>query len=168
MRSADASGTPDARAGRVEIRLILVPVDFSAQSDAAFEYALALAGKLGARLDLLHVFQVPAFAFPDAAVAIPTETLVEVQKAAEARLGTLQKRAEQAGVPATTDLFEGAPFVEIVRAARAREVDLIVMGTHGRTGLRHALLGSVAEKVVRKAPCPVLVVRSPDAKFEPP
>jgi len=152
----------------MEIRRILVPVDFSAQADAAFEYALDLAAKLDAKVILLHVFQVPAFAFPDASIPLPAQTLIEVQNASRTHLDKLEARARKAKVGATSILLEGAPFVEIVRAARTEKADLIVMGTHGRTGLRHALMGSTAEKVVRKAPCAVLVVRSPDARFEPP
>jgi universal stress protein A len=152
----------------MEIRRILVPVDFSAQADAAYAYALDLARKLDAKITLLHVFQVPAFAFPDASVPLPAQTLIEVQNACRAQLGKLEQRAQEAGVPVASILLEGAPFVEIVRAARSQNADLVVMSTHGRTGLRHALMGSTAEKVVRKAPCAVLVVRPADARFEPP
>jgi universal stress protein A len=152
----------------MEIRRILVPVDFSPLSDAAFEYALGLARKLDARLILLHVFQVPAFAYPDASIPLPAQTLLDAEHQARVHLGKLEVRAGEGGVPASSLLHEGAPFVEIVRTARAQNVELIIMSTHGRTGLRHALLGSVAEKVVRKAPCPVLVVRLPGARFEPP
>jgi nucleotide-binding universal stress UspA family protein len=168
MVGEDASGTPDARDRRMQIRRILVPVDFSAQADAAFEYALDLARKLDAQLTLLHVFQVPAFAFPDASVPLPAQTLIEVQNASRTQLAKLEARAREVQVAASSLLREGAPFVEIVRTARSESADLIVMGTHGRTGLRHALMGSTAEKVVRKAPCAVLVVRPPGARFEPP
>jgi|SRR5215470_6781521 len=168
MVGEDASGTPDARNRGMQIRRILVPVDFSAQADAAFEYALDLARKLDAQLTLLHVFQVPAFAFPDASVPLPAQTLIEVQNASRAQLVKLEARAREGRVAASSLLREGAPFVEIVRAARSESADLIIMGTHGRTGLRHALMGSTAEKVVRKAPCAVLVVRPPGARFEPP
>jgi nucleotide-binding universal stress UspA family protein len=167
-RKHQSGGTPDAPLHSVQIRRILVPVDFSALADVAFEYALGLAQRLDAKLLLLHVFQVPAFAYPDASVPLPAETLLEAEHMARSSLDKLLKRAEAASVPASPLLLEGAAFVEIIRAARSEGADLIVMSTHGRTGLRHALLGSVAEKVVRKAPCPVLVVRSPGATFEPP
>jgi nucleotide-binding universal stress UspA family protein len=144
-------------------------VDFSGPADSALRYAIALAGELGARLVLTHVFQVPSYAFPDAVVPVPPETVDELRRSCEARLGILCRHAAASGVTAEPLLVEGSAFVEIIRAARKVGSDLIVMGTHGRTGLRHALLGSVAEKVVRKAPCPVLVVRPPEMPaFVPP
>jgi nucleotide-binding universal stress UspA family protein len=164
----DASGTPDALYFHVRCNRILVPVDFSPQSDAALEYAIDLARRLDGRIVLAHVFSVPAFAFPDASIPMPAQTVVEVQNASRTQLAKLEERVRQAGVGVSSCLLEGAPFVEIVRAARGEQADLIVMGTHGRSGLRHALLGSVAEKVVRKAPCPVLVVRPPGHEFEHP
>ena len=152
----------------MQIHRILVPVDFSTQSDAALDYAVDLARRLDGRIVLLHVFSVPAFAFPDATIPMPAQTVVELQNASNTQLESLEQRVRANGVGVTSKLAEGAPFVEIVRAARSERADLIVMGTHGRSGLRHALLGSTAEKVVRKAPCPVLVVRPPGQPFEPP
>jgi nucleotide-binding universal stress UspA family protein len=139
---------------------ILVAIDFSELSDQAFAYAVELAERLSAQLVLVHVFQVPAYLFPDAVVAAPQQTVVELERAVERRLEELRARAMARGVAAYVHVPVGSAFVEIIRAARDHKADLIVLGTHGRTGLRHALLGSVAEKVVRKAPCPVLVVRS--------
>ena len=165
---SDASGTPDAFDFGVRFSRILVPVDFSAQSDAALEDAIDLARRLDGKIVLLHVLSVPAFAFPDASIPMPAQTVVEIQNASRTQLLQLEERVRKAGVGVSTRLLEGAPFVEIVRAARSEQADLIVMGTHGRSGLRHALLGSVAEKVVRKAPCPVLVVRPPGHEFEHP
>ena len=72
------------------------------------------------------------------------------------------------GVNVERRVLHGSPFVSIARIAKEEDVDIIVMGTHGRSGLKHILIGSVAEKVVRKSPCPVLVVRPPDARFELP
>jgi nucleotide-binding universal stress UspA family protein len=175
MAGSPARGVPDPRAGtadaleeHVAIRRILVPVDFSPPSDAALRYAIELAHRLDARLDLLHVFQVPTFAFPDAVIPVPAQTVVELRTASEERLEVLQREATAAGLRTSVVIADGTPFVEIVRTARSQAADLVIMGTHGRSGLRHALLGSVAEKVVRKAPCPVLVVRGGDQRVELP
>jgi nucleotide-binding universal stress UspA family protein len=150
------------------IRLMLVPSDFSAASTAAIEYATDLARRLDARLRLIHVFQIPVFAVPDTVVPVSPETAVSLREAVGQRLESERAQVEKSGVPATAQVLDGAPFVEIIRTARDLPADLIVMGTHGRTGLKHVLLGSVAEKVVRKAGCPVLVVRPPAGTFELP
>ncbi len=149
----------------IALEKILVPTDFSACSDAAVKYGREMCRAFGASLHLLHVVQDP-YTQPWAAEAFPAplgEMLNQWQEQARQRLATLLPAEEQAGV--TTATVVGSPFNEIVRYAEEQQIDLIVIGTHGRGGLGHMLLGSVAEKVVRKAPCPVLTVRYPQHEF---
>ena len=145
---------------------ILVPTDFSDTSDAALGYARWLAETFGASLHLLHAFEDPyaAGALVPEVYGTVSEELREVAlKAAENQLQ--QRLPEAARVPlrGTTAVVTGSPAPAIVKYASEHGVDLIVMGTHGRGGMAHLLLGSVAEKVVRTAPCPVLTVREPAA-----
>jgi universal stress protein A len=140
------------------INHILVPVDFSSYADHALAYALALAKTLQARLTLLHVIE-PLPLSRDVTTAFPEAYLNELESTAQHKLEQVLTQVQDAGLHATTAIAHGVPFQGIVDTARQQHVDLIVMGTHGRTGLRHVLVGSVAEKVVRLAPCPVLVTR---------
>jgi nucleotide-binding universal stress UspA family protein len=133
----------------------LVPVDFSEYANQALDYAIALATKLQSRLTLLHVIYMPALAAGEIG---PYMTDIEAQ-ARKAIEGNLQ-RVNDAGLEGTTMLVHGIPWQEIVQTAEDKLADLIIMGTHGRSGIQHVLLGSVAEKVVRLAPCPVLVTRA--------
>lgn len=149
----------------IEMRKILVPMDFSECSDAALKYARALCEAFGASLHLLHVVQDP-YTQPWAAEAFPAplgEMLQQWQEQARTRLGSLLAEPDRAA--ATIATVVGSPFYEIIRYAGEQEIDLIVIGTHGRGPVAHMLLGSVAEKVVRKAPCPVLTVRHPQHEF---
>ncbi len=142
----------------MKIRRILYPTDFSENAAAAWPYALQMAEQLGAEVLLLHVAPGP---YPAPETFLTAEQWREVfaaqRKEAEAQLKTLASTAPE--VRAQILVTRGVPFLEIVRVAAERKADLIVMGTHGRTGLAHALMGSVAEKVVRMAACPVLTVR---------
>jgi nucleotide-binding universal stress UspA family protein len=151
----------------IELHRILVPTDFSKYSDVALNYAVALAEKFGAKLFLLHVVQDLALFIPDAvAVAPPIAPPVEqfIAAARDALERAVQaNNLDRPGVE--REVREGTPFFEIIRYAKEKEMDLIVMGTHGHTGLAHVLLGSVTERVVRKAPCPVLTVRHPEHEF---
>jgi nucleotide-binding universal stress UspA family protein len=141
------------------IRHIVVPTDFSAGADAALQLAIELARPFGATIELLHVYQVPAYAFPDGSVYVtPPETAAAIVRGAMEALEATQRRAAAGELTIATQLVEGPPVDAIVDASR--RCDLIVMGTHGRTGLRHLFLGSVAERVVRQAHSPVLTVRS--------
>lgn len=151
----------------LSIRRILVGVDFSETSQEALSVATDLAARLGADLVLLHVYQIPAFAFPETIVPAPPETIDRLIEESARHLEGLADRPRAAGVRTTTELVAGAPFVELVARAH-RGIDLVVLGTHGRTGLRHALLGSVAEKVLRRSPVPVLTVRSGEAAHAQP
>lgn len=145
----------------------LVPIDFSAYADAALEYAITLASKLQARLTLLHVIQSLPLGGTDMGVALPVAYLQDLEAELRESMAGYVKRATDAGLQAEASLVHGVAFQEIVDLAKAQQVDLIIMGTHGRTGLRHVLLGSVAEKVVRLAPCPVLVTRQPASVTTP-
>jgi nucleotide-binding universal stress UspA family protein len=139
----------------------LVPVDFSEYADQALEYAMGLAGKLGARLTLLHVIQALPLGGVDMGVSLPYTYLQDLEAEITNSLQAYLERVTAAGLEGEIAVVHGVPFHEIIETAKLQQVDLIIMGTHGRTGLQHVLLGSVAEKVVRLSPCPVLVVRQP-------
>jgi nucleotide-binding universal stress UspA family protein len=151
----------------IQIRRILVPTDFSEPSEQAAVYGAELAKRYGAEVHCLHVSDIPADLLSTSAYYVtgPSEQFIEqIRQEGRKNLETFAKKNLQ-GVPCTTVFMEGRPFVEIIRYARDKKVDLIVIATHGRTGLKHVLFGSVAEKVVRKAPCPVLVVRLGEREF---
>jgi nucleotide-binding universal stress UspA family protein len=143
------------------IKRILVPVDFSAPSRAALWRARELAATLGASVEILHVLDLPTprHIAAEGYVPVPPEFVREMRRRAEERLEEWLATANVAA-DVQRSLGQGRPADEIVDCARDRSVDLIVMGTHGRGGVSHVLLGSVAEKVIRTAPCPVLTVRS--------
>src|SRR5215468_1700498 len=142
------------RAG-MRIKSILCPVDFSDCSHEALMRAVDLAKETSADLFLLHVYQL---VITDGMLFVP-EFLTQTQKRADDALKSLISRVDRLGVPNVKgEAMMGIPWDEIVRHARHLGTDLIVMGTHGRTGFKHALIGSVAERVVRHAPCTVMVV----------
>jgi nucleotide-binding universal stress UspA family protein len=147
------------------ITSILVPSDFSECSDEAVRYGLELACKFDATVHLLHVVQDP-LTQPWAAegFAVPLfEAVEQWQRQAEDRLAAMVPPAQAPRVRIASSV--AAPFPEILRYAEVHNIDLIVMGSHGRGGVSHLLLGSIAEKVVRRAPCPVLTVRHPQHAF---
>jgi nucleotide-binding universal stress UspA family protein len=139
-------------------RHILVPHDFSDTAEHALSFAVDLASKLGADITLVHAYEVPNYGYPDG-VAVAVDVVGNIQRAAESALEGVATRVRRSGVEVRALLRQGAPWSEIDASAEETRADLIVMGTHGRHGLARALLGSVAEKVVRTAPCPVLTVR---------
>jgi nucleotide-binding universal stress UspA family protein len=135
------------------------PVDFSPTSESALEVAAALARKLGAGLTLLHVRTIPGSSIPEGLLEPTAESTQDLSAPADRPLATWKALAESLGVAhveAATSV--GDPAQEITDLARRGGFDVIVIGTHGRTGLKHAVLGSVAEKVVRFAPCVVVSV----------
>lgn len=136
---------------------LLVPVDFSTYAETALTYAMTLASKLGARLTLMHVIHLAPLGVAEGGAVLPYLEAVEAQ--AQAGMADYRERVQAAGLKVDVVIVHGVPFQSIIDTAIEHKVDLIVMGTHGRTGLRHVLLGSVAEKVVRLAPCPVLIAR---------
>jgi nucleotide-binding universal stress UspA family protein len=144
----------------IEIRTILCPVDFSPGASAATEYAVSLAEKLGARVHLLHVYPLPMLAAPDGGLMVTPEMVTRMSTESERAISEVAARYEGRGVEIETHVRDGAPYSEILRRAEQVGADLIVMGTHGRSGIAHLLLGSVAEKVVRSSLIPVLTVRS--------
>ena len=140
---------------------ILVPMDFSAYAEQALDYAIALAQKLQARLTLLHVIQPPLVASADMGVWPSPAFLDELEATIAGDMEGYLARVTAAGLEGEIAVVHGVPFQQILDIAKARQVDLIILGTHGRTGLAHVLLGSVAEKVARLAPCPVMIARQP-------
>jgi nucleotide-binding universal stress UspA family protein len=143
----------------MDIRTILVPVDFSEYSEKALVWARTMAEQWGARLHLLHVVPLPTYPPNVLGVHFNVADLeAGLQADAETRLQESVSRAGPPSVPMDTQVIRGEPFTDICRVAEQEKVDLIVMGSYGRTGLGRVLLGSVAERVVRYAPCPVLVV----------
>ena len=141
---------------------ILVPLDFGAASDAALTYAKELAATFHARLFLLHIVEDPSATgawTPEIFVAASAELCKTLLSDARQRLESALTAAERERFSASLDVWVGAAADGIGAFAREKAIDLIVMGTHGRRGLAHMFLGSVAERVVRTAPCPVLTVR---------
>jgi nucleotide-binding universal stress UspA family protein len=150
-----------------EVRRVLVPVDFSDSARPIVEYACGIAKDRGAAVSLLHVVTTPSSAFdsPKGAVANP-KVVAEFRSAAEKELDPLVALVKKAGVPVESKVLLGAPAREIVRFAKESKADLVVVGTHGRSGMRHVFLGSVAENVVRLCPCPVITLRLPGFEIE--
>jgi nucleotide-binding universal stress UspA family protein len=147
----------------IDLKRILVPTDFSKHSQTALVYGVAFAQKFGAKLHLLHIVQDLALFFPDTVTVVPpTDQLTAAVETALQRV-LHENHLESMGV--LTAVRSGSPYHEITQYARDEDIDLIILGTHGRGGLMHLLMGSVAEKVVRKAPCPVLTVRDPEHEF---
>jgi nucleotide-binding universal stress UspA family protein len=142
---------------------ICCPIDFSDASRAAMEVAADLARRNGASLVLLHAYPVPGYTFPDGSVVASPRMMQELADQAAKHLDEWRADAERlVGAPRVeTHTAIGEPAAEIVSFAQGSGQDLLVLGTHGRTGLEHALMGSVAERVVRKSRCPVLTVRPP-------
>lgn len=140
---------------------MLVPIDFSATSDLAFAYALDMAARERSAMHLLHVVDETGFAaaYPDGFYVSLPEARDGLIAEANERLRALASQCETRGVTVTTEVCTGRPARVIAEVAGDRGTDLIVMGTHGRSGFAHLVLGSVAERVVRTAPCAVLTVR---------
>ncbi len=168
----------------MDIRKILVPIDYSTDSQQALLWGVSLAGKYGSRLVLLHVISKaveevfpqgigvtspPAYYLermapgnkPSAGQAI----IIDLVDKAQTDLQDFAQKNLKEPVPSEVKVAVGKPAEEILRVAREEAMDLIIMGTHGRTGVRHLILGSVAEEVTRQAPCPVFTVRTrPDVE----
>ena len=154
----------------VNVNRILCPVDFSDSSEYAAGYALAFARAHQAQLLLLHVMPPPMYAVPDytGIYEFTPQDIEQFEEQVRRRLDQFAEGLKAEAGAVSTRLVSGVPFIEILGVAKEQGADMIVMGTHGRTGLPHMLIGSVAEKVVRKAPCPVLTVRHPEHEFEMP
>lgn len=151
----------------IALKNVLVPTDFSETSDSALRYGKALASAFGATLHVVHVVEEPygqpwaVEAYGFSLAALQDEWI----KDAQARLAASVTDEERKTLKTTTTTVLGHPVMEVLRYAKDNNIDLVVMGTHGRGPLGHVVLGSVAERVVRKAPCPVLTVRTPEREF---
>ena len=144
---------------------ILVPVDFSVHSAEATRVAADLAKRFDASLTLAYVYDPLAYALPDGFVMVPQSEVDRLLDALRAQLEASRRQALEAGAPRVeAKLLQGFVAGQIVDFASRGEFDLIVMGTHGRTGMQHLVMGSVAERVVRLARCPVLSVKHREAK----
>lgn len=143
-------------------RRLLVPVDFSPYSQEALDHAVFLAKRLDGELYLLHVFEPPFYPPAGRSLDVPSEVyqwIRGLKEDASKKLSDLAAVVAHQGVRIQPFLKEGVPFMVILEMAAEVDADLIVMGTHGRTGLARVMLGSVAERIVRKSPCPVYTVR---------
>ena len=151
----------------MKVRRILCAVDFSDPSREALHYGSDLARLFDADLTLYHVYHLPGYGMPEGSYVLPgPETLSKLFARIDERLTGWRREAEARGAPRVdTATSEGSAWHQIVERARTG-YQLIVVGTHGHSGLRHMLLGSVADRVVRHAPCPVLTVRPTDHALE--
>lgn len=168
---------PTGRAATYDVKTILVPTDFSEGARTALEHATTLAKAFKAKIVVLHVIETLAYTMTETVERVDTATMVKsmtqspqlmdvyalVQRAVEPALDQLVDELQKEGVSASRGLAQGVAYEQIVAHSQAVGADLIVMGTHGRRGVSHLFMGSVAERVVRTAPCPVLTVRSPHA-----
>ena len=152
-----------------DIKKILLPTDFSEGSEAAVSYVLSLAGKYDAHIDILHIIHeygdMTDFYVPHISYDVIEKGM---EDAARTNMENFCRENIEGKAEFEIHTRKGTPFLEIIKAARDLESDLIVMGTHGRTGIDHILFGSTAEKVVRKSPIPVLTVREEGKDFKMP
>ena len=149
-----------------EISKVLVPIDFSDYSKSALKYAVSFVKHFNAKLILVYVVE-PVIYPPDFSmgqIAIPSVDL-EMDKRAMEELDKLAEQEIPSEIKVKSIVKTGKPFIEIIETAGEQDVDLIIIATHGHTGMEHILFGSTAEKVVRKAPCPVLTLREPIKGF---
>jgi nucleotide-binding universal stress UspA family protein len=140
---------------------ILVPIDFSAHAQQALHIAADVSARYDASVTIVHVYQPVALTLPEGFMLYTPKQLADLMSEFSKLLDRAKQDAEAAGARRVeTSQLQGGVATEITEFARAKGFDLIVMGTHGRTGLRHVALGSVAERVLRMAPCPVLTVKA--------
>ncbi len=151
----------------IDLKHILIPTDFSEYSLHALKYACALAEKFDSRLHLVNVVEDYYPLVPEAGMMLGErdQYLSGLRTGAERELAKLPDPSWCAADKVTRFVRVGTAFLEIVRYAKEEQIDLVVIGSHGRSGLAHVLMGSVAEKVVRKAPCAVLTVRPGQHQF---
>jgi nucleotide-binding universal stress UspA family protein len=142
----------------IKYQRILCPIDFSDISNHVFKIAIDLAEQFKADLYVIHVYQYPASAFPEGIYFAPDDMGTKIQGLLLTRLEEFVNTSSTSKINITSNLCEGIPDVEIINSADEINADMIVMGSHGRTGLSHVLLGSVAERVIRTSNIPVLSV----------
>jgi nucleotide-binding universal stress UspA family protein len=148
------------------IRKVLVPIDFSDYSKSALKYAVNFAKSFNAEMILIYVVEPIIYPsdFSMGQIAIPTINM-EMDKRAAEELEKLAKKEISKDLQVKTLVKTGKPFIEIIETASEEDIDIIIISTHGHSGVEHILFGSTAEKVVRKAPCPVLTLREPVKGF---
>jgi nucleotide-binding universal stress UspA family protein len=148
------------------IRNILAPIDFSDYSKNALKYATQFAKEFNSALHLIYVVEPMIYPadFSMGQIAIPS-TDIDLHSRAEEELNNLAKTIDPS-LKVSTIIRTGKPFVEIIEEAKEKDIDLIIIASHGHTGVEHLLFGSTAEKIVRKAPCPVLTLREPIKGFQ--
>ncbi|HAS18298.1 MAG TPA: universal stress protein [Nitrospiraceae bacterium] len=149
-----------------EFGKILFPTDFSESAENASRYALSLAKKYGSKVYVIHVIE--PFTYTTEFGLDFSAQLKEMEASARRLLDDVAASIKKNNLDVESVLITGEPFVEIIKYARKEQVDLIVMATHGRSGIEHMLMGSVAEKVVRKSPCPVLTIKKSGQTFTMP
>jgi nucleotide-binding universal stress UspA family protein len=142
-----------------DLKRILVPTDFTDTSDRAVDWAIRLATRLGGSLTLMHAYEIPVIGFPDGAIIATPEIAARIADASRGALDAAVEKRRGAGIPIDGLLREGVAWEAINAVADEIDADFIVIGTHGRRGLSRALLGSVAENVVRTAHRPVVTIR---------
>ena len=145
----------------IQIRRILIPLDFSHHAEAILEWGAHLAKEHGSQVILVHAYHLPVEFQQLEGAYLPQDFWASVKAEAEQNLGRYAEPLRARGLTVETIVREGYPATVIEEEALEQQVDLIVIGTRGLSGLKHLLLGSVAERVVQKAPCPVLTVKTP-------
>jgi nucleotide-binding universal stress UspA family protein len=150
----------------INLKRILVPTDFSESANHALAYGISFAREYEAELVLLHVIETLSVGYASDLFPVPmAEVLEEITAYARGELAKLAEQAGERGVTARQVVVQGKPATEVIRYAKEQAIDMIVLGTHGRGVLDHALFGSTTERVVRKAPCPVLTCRVAEHEF---
>ena len=144
----------------LKLETLLVATDFSADADAALEQAIGVAKEMGSRIHLIHVYHLPAYAAAPWGYSYPTDLFTEVRQHVAARIAQEEQRVQKEGISASTEVVEGVPSEAIVECAQRIGADMIIMGTRGLTGVKHVVLGSVAERTLRHAACPVMTVKA--------
>jgi universal stress protein A len=143
-----------------EMSRILVPIDFSDHSKKALNYAISFAGKFNSELILVYVVEPTIYPadFSFGQIAVPSIEN-ELRERGKAELDNLANTLVSESTPVKTIVRTGKPYLEIIKTAEEEGIDIIIIATHGHSGVEHLLFGGTTEKVVRKAPCPVLIVR---------
>ena len=147
-----------------DFKRILVPTDFTETSEKATDLALSLAERLGSSVTLMHAYEIPIMGFPDGALVATADIATRIADASRSALDSAVAKRQGAKVKVDGILRDGVAWEEINRVADEIDADLVVIGTHGRRGLARALLGSVAENVVRTARRPILTIHGPREK----
>ena len=150
----------------IKLKKVLVPTDFSDGARQALKYGMSFAKEYGAELVLLHVVENLTVGYASDLFPVPmAEVLQEISGYAKSELAKLGDEARARGLSVQEQVMQGKPSAEFIRFASEHEIDVIVLGTHGKGMLDQALFGSTTERVVRRAPCPVLTVRKPEHEF---